>query len=116
MFRSVSGLSVEGAPSADRLGLRHDGTHAIRPRVAAKPDAHSAPEGGRVSGRLLLVRHGQTEWSRTGRHTGRTDVPLTDEGEGQARALRGWAQGLRPRLVVTSPLQRARRTAELAGL
>jgi broad specificity phosphatase PhoE len=69
-----------------------------------------------VSGRLLLVRHGQTEWSRTGRHTGRTDVPLTDEGEGQARALHGWALGLRPRLVLASPLQRARRTAELAGL
>jgi broad specificity phosphatase PhoE len=69
-----------------------------------------------VSGRLLLVRHGQTEWSRTGRHTGRTDVPLTDEGEAQATALRGWAATLRPRLVLASPLQRARRTAELAGL
>jgi broad specificity phosphatase PhoE len=69
-----------------------------------------------VSGRLLLVRHGQTEWSRTGRHTGRTDVPLTAEGEEQARALRGWAGGLSPRLVLVSPLQRARRTAELAGL
>jgi probable phosphoglycerate mutase len=69
-----------------------------------------------VSGRLLLVRHGQTEWSRTGRHTGRTDVPLTAEGEEQARALRGWAAGLRPRRVLVSPLQRARRTAELAGL
>ena len=69
-----------------------------------------------MNGRLLLVRHGQTEWSRTGRHTGRTDVPLTDEGEGQARALRRWAERLRPRLVLASPLQRARRTAELAGL
>jgi probable phosphoglycerate mutase len=69
-----------------------------------------------VSGRLLLVRHGQTEWSRTGRHTGRTDVPLTDEGEAQATALRAWSATLSPRLVVASPLQRARRTAELAGL
>ena len=72
--------------------------------------------GSLVSGRLLLVRHGQTEWSRTGRHTGRTDVALTDEGEAQARALGGWSAGLKPHRVLVSPLQRARRTAELAGL
>jgi broad specificity phosphatase PhoE len=69
-----------------------------------------------VSGRLLLVRHGQTEWSRTGRHTGRTDVALTDEGEAQARALGAWSAGLKLRRVLVSPLQRARRTADLAGL
>jgi probable phosphoglycerate mutase len=69
-----------------------------------------------VTGRLLLVRHGQTEWSRTGKHTGRTDVALTEEGVSQARALRPWAEALRPRSVVVSPLQRARTTAELAGL
>jgi broad specificity phosphatase PhoE len=79
------------------------------------PDDGDA-DGAPVSGRLLLVRHGQTEWSRTGRHTGRTDVPLTDEGEEQARILRSWVEGLRPRLVLASPLQRAHRTAELAGL
>jgi len=66
-------------------------------------------------GELWLVRHGETEWSRTGRHTGRTDVPLTARGEEQARSLRpkldhAWS------LVLTSPLQRAARTAELAGL
>jgi probable phosphoglycerate mutase len=66
-------------------------------------------------GELWLVRHGETHWSKTGQHTGRTDVPLTPYGEEQAR-------GLRPRLarpwtlVLTSPLVRARRTAELAGL
>lgn len=66
-------------------------------------------------GELWLVRHGETPWSRTGQHTGRADVPLTPHGEVQAR-------GLRPRLdrpwslVLTSPLVRARRTAELAGL
>ena len=64
----------------------------------------------------MLLRHGQTEWSRTGRHTGRTDVPLTAEGEAQARALGPWAAKLDPRLVLVSPLQRAARTAELAGL
>jgi broad specificity phosphatase PhoE len=69
-----------------------------------------------MSGRLMLLRHGQTEWSRTGRHTGRTDVPLTDEGEEQARALQPWVSGLQPRLVLVSPLLRASRTAELAGL
>ncbi|MCW2777928.1 MAG: Phosphoglycerate mutase [Frankiales bacterium] len=67
-------------------------------------------------GDLLLVRHGQTEWSANGRHTGLTDLPLTDVGEDQARAL---APRLAERPVVAafvSPLQRARRTAELAGL
>ena len=64
---------------------------------------------------LWLVRHGETEWSRTGRHTGLTDLPLLPEGEAAAAALaprlaRPWA------LVLSSPLQRARRTAELAGL
>ena len=66
-------------------------------------------------GELWLVRHGQTEWSETGQHTGRTDIPLTAAGEEQARALhprldRPWS------LVLTSPLVRAARTAELAGL
>jgi len=66
--------------------------------------------------RLWLVRHGQTEWSATGRHTGRTDVPLTAEGERQASALTTIFAGLRPALVLSSPRQRAQRTAELAGL
>jgi probable phosphoglycerate mutase len=62
-----------------------------------------------------LVRHGETHWSKTGQHTGRTDVPLTPHGEGQARELRRRLD--RPwTLVLTSPLVRARRTAELAGL
>lgn len=65
---------------------------------------------------LLLVRHGQTEWSLDGRHTGRTDIPLTEEGERQARALRGLLSEWDVRAVRVSPLQRARRTAELAGL
>lgn len=69
-----------------------------------------------MTGQLVLVRHGQTEWSKSGRHTGRTDVALTAEGEEQARALRDWVAALRPRQVRVSPLQRARRTAELAGL
>ncbi|MBX6391047.1 MAG: histidine phosphatase family protein [Frankia sp.] len=67
-------------------------------------------------GRVVLIRHGQTEWSRAGRHTGRTDVPLTPEGERLAAALRSWLGEFRFVLVATSPRVRASRTAELAGL
>ena len=64
---------------------------------------------------LVLVRHGQTEWSRDGRHTGHSDIPLTPDGEADARALGARLQ--RPfGLVLTSPLSRASRTAALAGL
>lgn len=65
---------------------------------------------------LVLVRHGQTEWSRDGRHTGRTDVPLTAEGEADAAGLASRLAGRSFGLVLTSPLTRAARTAELAGL
>ncbi|GAA1753899.1 MULTISPECIES: histidine phosphatase family protein [Streptomonospora] len=67
-------------------------------------------------GGLLLIRHGRTEWSVARRHTGRTDVPLTGEGEEQARALRPLLASQRLSRVLVSPLQRASRTAELAGL
>ncbi|GLY72207.1 histidine phosphatase family protein [Actinoallomurus iriomotensis] len=67
-------------------------------------------------GELILLRHGETEWAREGRHTGRTDVPLTPEGEKQARALAPLFADRRVALVLTSPAERARRTAELAGL
>lgn len=68
------------------------------------------------TGRLVLVRHGETEWSRSGQHTGRTDVLLTSDGERDARALRERLGGFELVLVLASPLVRARRTAELAGL
>jgi len=64
---------------------------------------------------LWLARHGETEWSRAGRHTGRTDIPLTAAGERQAIALGERLRGVRFALVLASPLERARRTAELAG-
>ena len=64
---------------------------------------------------IWLVRHGATEWSRSGRHTGTTDLPLLPEGEDDARALRERLSAVDFALVLTSPLQRARRTAELAG-
>ncbi len=65
--------------------------------------------------RLFLVRHGQTEWSRSGQHTSVTDLPLTDVGVQQATALKGNLDPADFGLVLSSPRQRARRTAELAG-
>jgi len=73
-------------------------------------------------GELIVLRHGETEWSRLRRHTGRTDIPLTPHGEDQARAVAGAlggdsADGHRSLVrTLCSPAQRARRTAELAGL
>jgi broad specificity phosphatase PhoE len=67
-------------------------------------------------GQLILLRHGETEWAREGRHTGRTDLPLTPGGERDARALAPLLAGRPIALVLTSPARRARRTAELAGL
>jgi probable phosphoglycerate mutase len=64
---------------------------------------------------IYLARHGETEWSLSGRHTGRTDLPLTAEGEDQARKLGERLSGTRVARVFTSPLQRALRTGELAG-
>jgi probable phosphoglycerate mutase len=64
---------------------------------------------------VWLVRHGETEWARLGRHTGRTDVPLTDTGREQARALGRRLAATKFGLVLTSPLARAADTARLAG-
>lgn len=64
----------------------------------------------------MLVRHGETEWSKSGQHTGRTDLPLTEHGEELARAAGRVLAGHTFGLVLSSPLQRAARTAELAGL
>ncbi|ELS58067.1 histidine phosphatase family protein [Streptomyces viridochromogenes] len=67
-------------------------------------------------GDLLLVRHGETEWSRSGQHTSWTDLPLTRAGEEQAKSLAPLLSGRTFSLALTSPLQRAVRTAELAGV
>jgi broad specificity phosphatase PhoE len=66
-------------------------------------------------GEVVLVRHGQTEWSRDGRHTGRSDIPLTDAGRSQARRLASALAERDPALVLVSPLSRAVETCELAG-
>ncbi len=67
-------------------------------------------------GEVIVLRHGQTEWSRTGQHTSGTDLPLLPEGEEHARALRERLADRRLVEILVSPRQRARRTAELAGL
>ncbi|HZC39148.1 MAG TPA: histidine phosphatase family protein [Streptosporangiaceae bacterium] len=67
-------------------------------------------------GELILLRHGETEWSRDHRHTGRTDLPLTPAGEAAARALAPALVRRAVRAAFTSPAQRALRTADLAGL
>lgn len=65
---------------------------------------------------MVLVRHGETEWSRSGRHTGTTDIPLTDAGREQAVAVGRFLAGRRFALVLTSPLGRAEETCGLARL
>ncbi|GAA2145974.1 acid phosphatase [Nocardioides koreensis] len=64
---------------------------------------------------VWLVRHGETEWSRSGRHTSTTDLPLLPDGERVARGLRDRLCDREFALVLTSPRERARRTADLAG-
>jgi broad specificity phosphatase PhoE len=64
---------------------------------------------------LLLVRHGETEWSRAGRHTGRSDLPLTEEGRRQAEQVRFRLEGRTFERVLSSPLSRALDTCRLAG-
>jgi broad specificity phosphatase PhoE len=66
--------------------------------------------------RLFYIRHGETEWSLSGQHTGRTDLPLTAHGEEEARQLEASLHELRFSAVLTSPRQRARQTCALAGL
>ena len=65
--------------------------------------------------RLYLIRHGETAWSRSRQHAGRTDIPLNEQGERELRKLSDRLREVRFSRVFTSPLQRARRTCELAG-
>jgi probable phosphoglycerate mutase len=72
---------------------------------------HESPLGS-----VILVRHGETAWSKSGQHTSITDLPLTPEGEEAAKKLREVLAGKNFRLVLSSPRQRARHTCQLAGL
>jgi len=95
----------------------------LRPRFCWPPNKFAPPLlllGGRsdsVNGLqvIYLARHGETAWSISGQHTGHTDLPLTPRGECNARRLRERLKGLEFARVFTSPLERARRTCELAG-
>ncbi len=86
------------------------------------PQLRPAPASPRLTrddwpmGELILLRHGETEWSRAKRHTGRSDLPLTGAGEAAAAALAPALAAYRVRAAFTSPAQRAVRTATLAGL
>jgi broad specificity phosphatase PhoE len=64
---------------------------------------------------IVVVRHGETEWSANGRHTSRTDLPLTDDGRARAQAIGSLLADRQFALVLTSPLRRARETCQLAG-
>lgn len=81
------------------------------------PDTEPLPQRLKPSRdpQLVLLRHGETEWSASGQHTGRTDIPLTAAGEKQARFAGATLADYEFAAVYTSPLIRARRTAELAG-
>ena len=68
-----------------------------------------------MAGHVVLVRHGETEWSRDGRHTGRTDIPLTTEGQRKATALAEPLRAWQFALILSSPLRRALETCRLAG-
>jgi len=73
-------------------------------------------QGPALEREIVLVRHAETEWSLDGRHTGRSDIPLTDRGRAAASELAARLGRWRFRLVLVSPLQRARETCELCGL
>ena len=87
--------------------------------MAGPDDSSNGPAFGMHLGddtALWIVRHGETEWSRSGRHTGSTDIPLTSDGEVQARALASMLSAVHPVLVLSSPSARATATARLAGI
>jgi broad specificity phosphatase PhoE len=88
--------------------------HRERQSIAALGQARDDGQAG-LSLEIYLARHGETEWSLSGRHTGSTDLPLTPHGEQQAASLKERLKKIHIDTVYSSPLQRARRTAELAG-
>jgi broad specificity phosphatase PhoE len=99
------------SPRAAREGGRR---HRKRQPVAAFGQTRDDGKAG-LTLEIYLARHGETEWTLNGRHTGRTDLPLTKHGEEEAAALGTRLAGLNFDVVYSSPLLRATRTAEIAG-
>lgn len=98
------------------MSARRMSTTACDDGNACGPE-YARAEGERVAAsEIVVVRHGATEWSVNGRHTGRTDLPLTEDGRKEAEGLRDRLGHWDFALVLTSPMQRARETARLAGL
>lgn len=124
LARSRSRPAGAGPDGPTRLRRRLPGRSAPRSRCAPSraaryPDpAAAVAESVAVPTRAaaILVRHGQTQWSATGRHTSSTDVDLTDVGRAEATALAGRLEPYHPDRVFTSPMRRARETCRLAGL
>lgn len=88
----------------------------VRPEATGPADRQDATgHAPALLPRVHLIRHGETEWAKSGRHTGRTDVPLTEIGRRQATAIRRKLAGRSFAVVLSSPLSRALETARLAG-
>ena len=92
--------------------MRTTGPERRTVRRTSHPNSRPVDERPEV----VLVRHGETAWSRSGQHTSRTDIPLTKRGRGQARCLGEMLRGRAFDLVLASPLSRAAETARLAGM
>src|SRR6266403_1228387 len=106
----------EASPASAAVGVAAAGAAGLNP--VSTSGERTPHENGTISNELpvvYLARHGETAWSLTGQHTGLTDLPLTERGEENARALGKRLTGLNFGEVFTSPLQRAARTCELAG-
>src|SRR5260370_3721541 len=116
-IRSTNGtgrLFRSGSADKDLQPTRNEG---MVPEAAGRLTQGAYPAVGKdvAMGELILLRHAETEWSRDGSHTGRTDLPLTAAGEAAAQALKPALARFRIVAAVTSPLRPAERTAELLG-
>src|SRR6266704_4873361 len=109
--RRSAGTSGSRAPVTHRRQTASTSRSAAAPRTSTSGPAETNP----VAQSVVLARHGETEWSLSGRHTGTTDLALTPRGEEKAKLLGERLKSTTFDAVYSSPMQRALRTAELAG-